>query len=144
MNERDDRLAAAPHTHDDLADAPLTEQARVGAAHVRALAVPPRAGLLQIEPRTEGATGAAHDDDAYRPVKIECAEIVEQLVGQNGIERVERIGTVHRQPIHGALFLDEKRLVLRLGGGHGVLRKRLETQHYIANGAGKHANATLP
>src|SRR6185437_13923985 len=108
LDQADDRLAATAHAHHDLADAALTEQAGIGSAGGIAVAAGTR--LLEVQTGAEGAPGTAQHDDAYRAVEIELAEIVEQLVDELGVERVQRLGPVHRHPVHGAFFLDQQSL----------------------------------
>src|SRR5581483_2907543 len=83
VHQADDRLAAAAHAHDDLADAALAVEAGIGSAGRRLRVGRGVAALrrfLDVEAGGKTAAGAAQHDDAHAAVEIELREVVEQLV----------------------------------------------------------------
>src|SRR5258706_11051102 len=106
MHESDDRLRTAPHAHDDFADAPLGIEAGGRTGRRSSLHVSPTPRFLEVQAGAKCTAGAPKDDQTNGAVKIKLAEIVEKLVHDFGVERIERIGTIEHEPVDRPFFLD--------------------------------------
>ena len=74
LNQRDDRLRAAPHQHHDVGDPPLRIQ-RLGHAGRLLLPGAARHRVLEIEPGAERRAGALQHHHAGVAVALQASEI---------------------------------------------------------------------
>jgi hypothetical protein len=115
VDQADDGLRAAPHHHVDLGEVALEVPA--AADGLASVGVDERIRIADVQARAEGASFAAHHDDADIGVLVQRAEVVAQIGGHLRVDGVQRIGPIQREPVDGAVAVDADRLVGR--GGHG-------------------------
>ena len=110
VNRRDRRLRAVPEAHRRI-EVEIEDLAPDGRAfrpllHLR----------LQVEPRGEGPTRAAHDDDAHLRVGLQRIDRAVDFQQRRLVQRVQPLGPAERQVRHLVGDSDGEVLV----GGHAV------------------------
>ena len=109
LHQRDDRLRTAPHQHHDVSNAALRVQ-RLGDAGRLGLSATARHRVLEVEPGAEIRAGALQHHDTGVAIALQALEIDIERIDQRGIERVEALGTIERDPICSIAMFDQQRL----------------------------------
>ena len=94
--------------HDDVGDAALLVQ-RLGDPGRFLLAGAPRHRLLEIKACAKISAGASQHHDAGGAVALQTLEIDIERVDQGGIERIQTVGAIERDPIDPVMMFDQKR-----------------------------------
>ena len=69
------------------------------------------AAALDVQPRAEGPSGAAHHHDPAVAVALQAAKVVRQFGGHLGGDRIEGLGSIQCEPVNRSADVDRHGLI---------------------------------